>query len=82
MNIVQGNKEKAHNFSIFELKEKGHEPSWAELKIPQLELWLEPARLGLITTIDLRMAAQVTQHEKLSELYVRNKNNILCKGCF
>ena len=33
-----------------ELKEKGHEPSRAELKISQLELWLEPARLGLITT--------------------------------
>ena len=29
-----------------ELKEKGHEPSRAELKISQLELWLEPARLG------------------------------------
>jgi hypothetical protein len=30
--------------------EKGHEPSRAELKIFQLELWLEPARLGLITS--------------------------------
>ena len=29
--------------------EKGHEPSRVELKIFQLELWLEPARLGLIT---------------------------------
>jgi hypothetical protein len=37
-----------------ELKEKGHEPSRAELKIPQLELWLEPARLGLITNGYLR----------------------------
>ena len=34
-----------------ELKEKGHEPSRAELKISQLELWLEPARLGLITRL-------------------------------
>jgi hypothetical protein len=33
-----------------ELNEKGHEPSRAELKILQLELWLEPARLGLITS--------------------------------
>ena len=32
-----------------ELKEKGHELSRAELKIPQLELWLEPAWLRLIT---------------------------------
>ena len=32
-----------------ELSEKGHEPSLAELKILQLEPWLEPARLGLIT---------------------------------
>ena len=31
--------------------EKGHELSRAELKIFQLKLWLEPARLGLITTI-------------------------------
>ena len=32
-----------------ELNQKGHKPSRAELKILQLELWLEPARLGLIT---------------------------------
>ena len=32
-----------------ELKKKTHKPSRAELKILQLELWLEPARLGLIT---------------------------------
>ena len=32
-----------------ELKEKGHEPSRAELKIPRLE----PARLGLITTVPM-----------------------------
>ena len=31
--------------------EKGHEPSRAELKILQLKLWLEPAWLGLITSI-------------------------------
>ena len=36
-------------FSISSWWEKGHEPSQAELKILQLELWLEPARLGLIT---------------------------------
>ena len=29
---------------------KGHEPSRAELKKLHLELWLEPARLGLITS--------------------------------
>ena len=38
-------------FFISELNKKGHEPSRAELKILQLELWLEPARLGLITII-------------------------------
>ena len=37
-------------FSISSLREKGHEPSRAELKILQLELWLEPAQLGLITS--------------------------------
>ena len=36
-------------FSISSWRQKGHEPSQAELKILQLELWLEPARLGLIT---------------------------------
>ena len=36
-------------FSIPSWSEKGHEPSRAELKILQLELWLEPARLRLIT---------------------------------
>ena len=36
-----------------ELKQKGHEPSRAELKILQLELWLEPARLGLITYLPM-----------------------------
>ena len=35
---------------IFELNRKGHKPRRAKLKILQLELWLEPARLGLITT--------------------------------
>ena len=29
--------------------EKGRKPSQAKLKITQLELWLEQARLGLIT---------------------------------
>ena len=37
-------------FLTSELEGKGHEPSRAELKILQLELRLEPARLGLITT--------------------------------
>ena len=32
---------------------KGHKPSRAELKIVQLQPWLEPARLGLITTTSL-----------------------------
>ena len=31
-------------------KEKGHKPSRAELKKVQLEPWLEPAWLGLITS--------------------------------
>ena len=35
-------------FSISTWSEKGPEPSRAEPKIPQLELWLEPARLGLV----------------------------------
>ena len=38
-------------FLISSWSEKGHEPSRDELKILQLELWLEPARLGLITTM-------------------------------
>ena len=38
------------NRQIPELEGKGHEPSRAELKIIQLEPWLEPARLGLITS--------------------------------
>ena len=38
------------NREIPELEGIGHEPSRAELKIVQLEPWLEPARLGLITT--------------------------------
>ena len=33
----------------FELKEKGHKPSWAKLQIIQLELGIEPAQLGYIT---------------------------------
>ena len=37
-------------FSISSWRDKGHEPSRVELKILQLELWLEPARLGLITS--------------------------------
>jgi hypothetical protein len=37
-------------FLIFELRGKGHKPSRAELKILQLELWLSPAQLGLITS--------------------------------
>ena len=37
-------------FLISSWREKGHEPRRAELKILQLEFWLEPARLGLITT--------------------------------
>ena len=40
-------------FFFVELKGKSHEPSRAELKIIQLELWLEPARLGLITSMYL-----------------------------
>ena len=39
---------KIAKFLIFELKGKG--PSQAEVKILQLELWLEPAQLGPITT--------------------------------
>ena len=38
------------NREISELEGKGHEPSRAELKMVQLEPWLEPARLGLITS--------------------------------
>ena len=34
----------------FELKEKGHDPSRDELKILQLELWLKPVWLRLITS--------------------------------
>ena len=55
-----------------ELKEKGHEPSRAELKIPQLELWLEPARLGLITSIycmPLRIHIYQPNHVSLETLW-------------
>ena len=38
---------------IFKLNEKGHEPSRVELKIVQLEPWLEPAWLGLICLCNL-----------------------------
>jgi hypothetical protein len=48
-----------------ELKEKGHEPSQAKLKIPQLELWLEPARLGLITNKQALCNSQ-TQHSSFN----------------
>ena len=34
-------------------------PSRAELKILQLELWLEPARLGLITNAYVTICAQL-----------------------
>ena len=37
-------------FFNFELRGKGGESSRAELKILLIKLWLEPARLGLITT--------------------------------
>ena len=45
-----------------ELKEKGHEPSRVELKISQLELWLEPARFGLITNkyVSLELIIEVS----------------------
>ena len=52
------------NREIPELEGKGHEPSRAELKKVQLEPWLEPARLGLITnskactSIKLRLVFQ------------------------
>jgi hypothetical protein len=44
---MQEKTEKNDHFPIFELNEKGHEPSLDELKIVQLELRLEPAWLGL-----------------------------------
>ena len=41
---------KSANFLIFDFRADGEKAtSRAELKILQLELWLEPARLGLIT---------------------------------
>ena len=51
-------------FSILSWREKGHELSRAELsraelKILQLELWLEPTRLGLITIIFVWKAFQL-----------------------
>ena len=39
--------------------EKGHEPSRGELKILQFDLWLEPAWLGLITTICVTYAGSL-----------------------
>ena len=42
---------------------KGHESSRAELKILQLELWLEPARLGLITNKYISTYSIVQKHE-------------------
>ena len=46
---------------ISELKGKGHEPSRAELKILQLKLQLEPAPLGLITTIFIHKSPKVKE---------------------
>ena len=42
------------NREIPELEGNGHKPSRAELKIVQLEPWLEPAWLGLITNSYLK----------------------------
>ena len=50
---------------IFDFEQKGKrsraEPSRAKLQILQLELWLEPARLGLITIIQ-RTAVPFQRH--------------------
>ena len=55
---MQGEYKKNTYFWIFELIfyiRAGHKRSRAELKIVQLELWLEPARLGLITNNQIHM---------------------------
>jgi len=57
-------------FSIPSWSEKGHEPSRAELKILQLELWLKPAWLGLITTIYIYLnQSQVSRTAKILMLW-------------
>ena len=38
-------------FLIFELRGRGHEPNLSQAENPSAEAWLEPAWLGLITTI-------------------------------
>ena len=52
---------------ISELKGKGHEPSQPELKILQLELRLEPARLGLITTMYIMTATAKMCYRKVMQ---------------
>ena len=62
---------------LSELKEKGHEPSRAKLKISQLKLWLEPARLGLITiewTVIFKKFGNVCSAEKYNK---RSSNTLL-----
>jgi hypothetical protein len=80
---IQGKQGKNAYFQIFELKcflraEKGHEPRRAELKIIQLKLWLEPALLGLITSI-VHNFPSVLIHQKyitsasITQLYLKTK---------
>jgi hypothetical protein len=56
--------------------EKGQEPSRAELKIFQLEIWLEPARLGLITKKTL-----IYLHLIFEKLSLMNWIFIACVAC-
>ena len=63
-------------FSISSWRGKGHEPSRAELKILQLELWLEPARLGLITIIYASKFVTMVE-EKRFELKISFKISFL-----
>ena len=56
---------------------KGHEPSPGELKNLQLELWLEPARLGLITSMYVLLAHLTAyfRDSKTSRKYVCSSTN-------
>ena len=61
-------------FFILSWSEKGHEPSWKS-EILQLEIWLEPAWLGLITSIytDAKNSLEMPTEKKNREIGSRTE---------
>ena len=64
-------------FLIFELREKV--TSRAELKILQLELWLEPAQLGVITTMYV-CSKNMIKHKFLDSCWVQQYSGFCLEG--